>query len=44
MRNVLVHHYFEIDVGRVWSAVEQDLPQLKRQVETMIKDAEPPAR
>lgn len=30
MRNVLVHHYFGIDVDIVWSVVERDLPELKR--------------
>lgn len=28
MRNILVHHYFEIDTAIVWAAVEHDLPAL----------------
>jgi len=28
MRNILVHHYFGIDLNVVWSAVENDLPLL----------------
>jgi uncharacterized protein with HEPN domain len=29
MRNVLVHDYFGIDLGEVWSTVERDLPVLR---------------
>ena len=29
MRNILVHHYFEVDTDIVWSVVEKDLPDLK---------------
>ena len=38
MRNVLVHHYFEIDTDIVWSVVEKDLPVLKRQVQELLRD------
>lgn len=31
MRNILIHHYFAIDVEAVWSVVETHLPLLKRQ-------------
>ena len=37
MRNILVHHYFGIDVNAVWSVVEQDLPELKFNVEAILK-------
>ncbi len=37
MRNILVHHYFGIDVDAVWSVVERDLPELKLNVETILK-------
>src|SRR5262249_48094250 len=33
MRNILVHHYFEIDPDLVWKVVERDLPNLHRKVE-----------
>ena len=36
MRTVLVHHYFEIDVEIVWSAVTNDIPILKRKVQTIL--------
>ncbi len=29
MRNVLVHHYFGIDLDEVWDTVCTDLPALK---------------
>ena len=36
MRNVLVHDYFGIDKTIVWAAVENELPDLKRQIEKII--------
>jgi uncharacterized protein with HEPN domain len=38
MRNILVHDYFGIDLKIVWSVIENDLPKLKRQVKTMIRE------
>jgi uncharacterized protein with HEPN domain len=38
MRNVLVHAYFGVDADEVWSAVERDLPQLKRNVVAILKE------
>jgi uncharacterized protein with HEPN domain len=38
MRNILVHHYFEIDQALVWKVVEQDLPKLKRTVEQILSE------
>jgi uncharacterized protein with HEPN domain len=37
MRNILVHDYFAVDLEEVWSAVEQDLPVLKRQVMALLQ-------
>ena len=37
MRNILVHHYFGVDVAVVWSAVERDLPALKSRVGDILK-------
>lgn len=36
MRNILVHHYFGINLDRVWAAVEQDLPVLKSSVDALL--------
>jgi uncharacterized protein with HEPN domain len=40
MRNVLVHDYFGIDLEEVWTAVERDLPDLKRKVEAILREPE----
>ena len=37
MRDVLSHDYFGIDVDVVWSAVERDLPELKRKITALLK-------
>lgn len=36
MRNILVHHYFEIDTDLVWSVVENDLPVLKQRIQALL--------
>jgi uncharacterized protein with HEPN domain len=43
MRNILVHHYFEIDHALVWKVVEQDLPKLRRIVERILREEAPPS-
>jgi uncharacterized protein with HEPN domain len=35
MRHILTHDYFDIDQEVVWAVVENDLPELKRQVEAI---------
>lgn len=42
MRNVLVHDYFGVDLNEVWNIVEQDLPDIKRRIEAILKDLEAP--
>ena len=37
-RNILVHEYFRVDLKAVWKIIEQDLPALKNQVETILED------
>lgn len=37
MRNILVHHYFGIDTEAVWSVVEKDLPELKLNIQAIVK-------
>jgi uncharacterized protein with HEPN domain len=37
MRNILVHGYFEIDNEVVWSVVENDLPELKKNIQKILK-------
>ncbi|HBG27005.1 MAG: nucleotidyltransferase [Planctomycetes bacterium GWF2_41_51] len=38
MRNILVHGYFEIDKDVVWSVVEKDLPELKKNIQKILKE------
>jgi uncharacterized protein with HEPN domain len=37
MRNILVHHYFGIDVEAVWSVVEHDVPELKLKAQLILE-------
>jgi uncharacterized protein with HEPN domain len=37
LRNVLIHAYDRIDHPTVWSAVQESLPQLRREVEAILK-------
>jgi uncharacterized protein with HEPN domain len=37
MRNVLIHHYFGVDLPAVWNTVKNDLPKLKKNVEKLIE-------
>jgi uncharacterized protein with HEPN domain len=39
-RNILVHHYFEIDYSIVWRAVEKDVPDLKEKLNAILKESE----
>ena len=37
-RNVLVHGYLGVNLSRVWEIVQNDVPVLKRALETMRKE------
>ena len=37
MRNILVHHYFGIDTEAVWSVVVRDIPELKLNIQVILK-------
>lgn len=37
MRNILVHDYFGIDLEEVWAAVENDLPDLKQKIQSILQ-------
>ena len=37
MRNLLIHHYFGIDKEAVWSVVEHDIPELKMNIQVILK-------
>jgi len=37
MRDILIHQYFGVDLSLTWKVIEEDLPELKKQI-TSIKD------
>jgi uncharacterized protein with HEPN domain len=41
MRNVMIHEYFFVDLGTVWTTVKDDLPKLKQQVDRLLIDLKP---
>lgn len=36
-RNVLIHDYVAVDIDIVWTAVERDLPELRVQIQAILK-------
>jgi uncharacterized protein with HEPN domain len=40
MRNKIVHGYFDVDWSVVWDTANNDLPGLKRSVETLLRGLE----
>lgn len=39
-RDVLIHNFMGISLTIVWNAVEQNLPELKRQIERILREWE----
>ena len=39
-RNVLIHEYFGVDLDLTWEVVQQDIPDLRREIEKLKKDHE----
>ena len=37
-RDKMIHDYFGVDLKIVWDTVKEDLPKLKKQIESIIKD------
>ena len=38
LRNVVVHEYFALSRRSIWETASQDVPQLRRQVERLLRD------
>jgi uncharacterized protein with HEPN domain len=38
MRNRIVHDYFEVDLEVVWQTVTNDLPQLRQQIVSLLRN------
>ncbi len=36
MRNKVIHNYFDVDWGIIWSTVKDDLPRLKKQIDELL--------
>jgi uncharacterized protein with HEPN domain len=36
MRNVIVHHYFGVDLDQIWDSITNDLPALKIWINQML--------
>jgi uncharacterized protein with HEPN domain len=37
LRNILIHHYFEIDHELIWQVVVDDLPPFRAAVESILE-------
>jgi uncharacterized protein with HEPN domain len=38
LRNLTIHEYFHIDLEIIWDIVQNDIPPLKRQIETILRN------
>lgn len=37
MRDKLIHNYFDVDLDRVWIAVKEEIPELKKQIQEILE-------
>lgn len=37
LRDIIAHHYFDIDADQIWWIIEKELPSLKEAIFSMIK-------
>jgi len=40
MRNILIHEYFQVDLSILWKSATEDIPNLKSQIQRIIKNLE----
>ncbi len=38
MRDEMIHEYFGVDLEMVWNVIEQELPQLKETIESLLAE------
>src|SRR3989344_5518164 len=38
MRDKITHHYFGVDLETVWKVIKDDLPELKRNIQMILKE------
>lgn len=41
-RHVVVHDYFDLDIGRIWRIVEERLPGLEEQIRSILTELQLP--
>ncbi len=39
-RDKIIHHYFGVDLNIIWNIIKNDLPTLKKQIESIKKELE----
>ena len=37
-RDILIQHYFEVDLEETWNIIKNDLPVLKAQIQKILKE------
>ena len=37
LRDKLIHHYFGVNVERIWKVVEDEIPKLKKEIKEILK-------
>lgn len=40
LRDVLIHDYLGVDIPAVWEITQRDIPQLKQQIEAILKPSD----
>ena len=40
-RNIIVHKYFNLNLRTIWETVQDDLPELRAQVERLLAEEQP---
>lgn len=38
MRDILTHHYFDVDLALTWKVVKHELPLIKKRLTTVLKE------
>jgi len=39
-RDIIIHHYFGVDLDIVWNIINKNLPDLKKKIENILKNKE----
>jgi len=44
LRNILIHEYFGVDKDAVWGNIKKNLPELKKQIQSIIEEEDSQSR